>query len=126
VSHTVAAWTERDFDEELGSSELPLLVEFWTEWCPPCKAIAPILDELAQEHGDRLRIVKVNSDENPSLAARFEVMAVPTLLVFDEGHLVKRMMGARGKRQLLEELNSVLTGRQGATSSAVQSAASPS
>ena len=118
--------TEATFDEEIGASPVPVLVEFWAEWCPPCKAIAPILDELAGEYADRLRVVKVNSDDNPGLAARFEVMAVPTMLVFDDGRLVKRMMGARGKRHLLEELAGVLGGRQGVTSSAAQSPASPS
>jgi thioredoxin 1 len=119
--------TEATFDEEIGGSPVPVLVEFWTEWCPPCKAIAPVLDAIAAEQRDRLRVYKVNSDDDPALAARFEVMSVPTLLVFDDGRLVKRMIGARGKHHLLQELAEVGGGRaQVTTSSAAQSEGSPS
>jgi len=100
--------TETTFDEEIGAAPVPVLVEFWAEWCGPCKALAPVLEEIATEQGDRLRVYKVNSDDHPALGARYEVMSVPTLLVFDEGRLVKRMVGARGKRHLLEELADVL------------------
>lgn len=122
----VTALTEATFDDELAAWAGPVLVEFWTEWCPPCKAIAPVLEAIAAEQRDRLRVYKVNSDEHPALAARFEVVSVPTLLVFDDGRLVKRMIGARGKRHLLEELSEVLGRRQVATSSAAQSDGSPS
>jgi thioredoxin 1 len=105
----VGVLTEATFDEELGASVLPVLVEFWAEWCPPCKALAPVLDSVAVDHGDRLRLYKVNSDESPELAARFAVSSLPTLLVFRDGSVVKRMVGARGKRHLLEELADVVS-----------------
>jgi thioredoxin 1 len=126
VSDKVAALTEATFDEAVGSSQLPVLVEFWTEWCPPCKALAPVLDAVASERHDQLRVYRVNSDDHPALAARFGVMSVPTLLVFDAGRIVKRMIGARGKNHLVQELAEVVDDRQVTTSSAVQSDGSPS
>jgi thioredoxin 1 len=92
------------FDEDVATSPVPVLVEFWAEWCPPCKVLAPILDDLASEHGEALRVRKVNSDEHPELAARFEVMAVPTMLLFVDGEVRQRMVGARSKARLAEEL----------------------
>ena len=96
------------FDETVASSDLPVLVDFWAEWCGPCKAIAPILDEIATEHGDRVRVAKLNVDDNPDIARRFDVMSIPTLIVFQDGQPVKRMVGAKGKGQLLEELSDVI------------------
>jgi len=109
MAHGVGVLTEATFDEELGRAELPILVEFWAEWCPPCKVLAPVLESVAVEHGDRLQLYKVNSEESPELAVRFAVSSVPTLLVFREGNLVKRMVGARGKRHLLEDLADVVS-----------------
>jgi thioredoxin 1 len=100
--------TAATFDEVVGEADRPLLVEFGAEWCPPCKVLAPVLDSIVADHGDRLILYKVDSDEHPDLVARFEVSSVPTTLVFEDGALVKRMVGARGKRQLLEELSDVL------------------
>jgi thioredoxin 1 len=97
------------FDEAVRASELPVLVEVWAEWCPPCKTILPVLQALAAEQHDRLKIFKLNSDHHPGIATRFSVMAVPTLLVFNEGELVKRLVGARGKGQLLDELADVIS-----------------
>ena len=101
VSHL----TEATFREEIGASDVPVVVDFWAEWCTPCKMIAPILTEIADEHGDKVRIAKVNVDENPSLAQDFSVMSIPTLIVFKDGEPVKRLVGAKGKGQLLEELS---------------------
>ena len=92
------------FDEEVGASSEPVLVDFWAEWCGPCKMIAPILEEIATEQAGSIRIAKVNVDEAPDLARRFEVMSIPTLILFDNGVPAKRMVGAKGKPQLLEEL----------------------
>ena len=96
--------SETTFDEEVGATSEPVLVDFWAEWCGPCKLIAPILEEIAAEQAGSIRIAKVNVDEAPDLARRFEVMSIPTLILFDAGVPAKRMVGAKGKAQLLEEL----------------------
>ena len=93
------------FDETVGSSDLPVLVDFWAEWCGPCKAIAPILDEIATEHGDRVRIAKLNVDDNPDIARRYDVMSIPTLILFKEGTAEARLVGAKGNHQLIEEIS---------------------
>jgi thioredoxin 1 len=101
---TVAALDTATFDEEIATSVVPVLVEFWAEWCPPCKTLAPILEELATEFGDGLRVRKVNADEQPDLGARFDVMAVPTILLFVDGQLRRRLVGAHSKARLVEEM----------------------
>jgi thioredoxin 1 len=93
------------FDETVASSDLPVLVDFWAEWCGPCKAIAPILDEISTEHGDRVRIAKLNVDDNPDIARRYDVMSIPTLILFKEGTAEARLVGAKGKHQLIEEIS---------------------
>jgi thioredoxin 1 len=97
------------FDEVMAASAVPVLVEFWAEWCGPCKALAPVLEGIAAEHSERLALYKVNSEENPELTARYAVSAVPTTLVFNDGALVKRIVGARGRGRLLEELADVVS-----------------
>jgi thioredoxin 1 len=94
------------FDSTVASG--PVLVDFWAEWCGPCKAVAPILDEIADEKADALTIAKVNVDDHPALAQRFEVMSIPTLLLFKDGQVQHRIVGAKGKGQLLAELGAFL------------------
>ena len=100
--------TSSTFDETVASSDLPIVVDFWAEWCGPCKMIAPILGEIAVEQQGKVTIAKLNVDENPDLAMRFNVMSIPTLLVFQKGEVAKRLVGAKGKGQLLQELDEFL------------------
>jgi len=99
---------ESTFDEQIASSDVPIVVDFWAEWCGPCKMIAPILSEVADEQAGKVQVAKLNVDENPDIARRFDVMSIPTLIVFKDGQPVKRMVGAAGKGQLLENLSDYL------------------
>jgi thioredoxin 1 len=96
------------FDETVVASDKPVIVDFWAEWCGPCKAIAPILGELADELSEKATVAKVNVDDNPELAMRYNVMSIPTLLVFSGGEVHKRLVGAKGKSQLLQEIDEFL------------------
>ena len=100
--------TDSTFDEQVGASATPLLVDFWAEWCGPCKMIAPILEDISKEQAGRVAIAKLNIDENPDTAQRFGVMSIPTLLLFKEGQLVNRIVGAKPKNALLTELDAHL------------------
>ncbi len=108
MANGVQTLDSASFDDTVASSDLPVLVDFWAEWCGPCKAIAPILEEVADEHGDRVRIAKLNVDENPDLARRFDVMSIPTLILFKEGVPEARLVGAKGKNQLVQEISAHL------------------
>ena len=105
MSDLISQLSETSFDEEVGSAAEPVLVDFWAEWCGPCKKIAPVLEELADEQVGSLKIAKVNVDDAPDLAQRFEVMSIPTLILFKDGQPVKRIVGAKGKPALLAELS---------------------
>jgi thioredoxin 1 len=100
--------TDQTFDEEVNAAAEPVLVDFWAEWCGPCKMVAPILDEIAKDQAGRLRIAKVNVDDNMELARRFDVMSIPTLILFKDGEPQHRIVGAKGKGQLLQELQTYL------------------
>ena len=100
--------TQSSFAEEIATSEKPILVDFWAEWCGPCKALAPHLDAVAEENADAITIAKVNVDENPDLARQFDIMSIPTLIVFKDGQPVHRFQGASGKAGLLQNLSDFL------------------
>lgn len=109
MANGITELTSATFDETVNSSLSTVVVDLWAEWCGPCKQIAPILEELAAEYADELLVTKVNVDENPDIAVRFGVQSIPTLLVIDGGELQKKIVGAKGKGALLEELDEFLT-----------------
>lgn len=96
----IVTLTQDNFSKEVLESSQPVLVDFWAEWCGPCKMLAPILDELAQEYDGRVRIGKVNIDEHQGLAAQFGIRSIPTLLLFQQGQVADQIVGLRSKRDL--------------------------
>ena len=104
-SHTI---TDSNFDEEIKNSQLPILVDFWAEWCGPCKQIGPILEEIGEEKKDKLKILKLNVDENPEIPQKFGVRGIPTLMLFKDGNLVDTKVGSLPKNMLLSWLDSSL------------------
>ncbi|MGI8436773.1 MAG: thioredoxin [Chthoniobacterales bacterium] len=98
---------EANFDAEVTQSQKPVLVDFWAEWCGPCKMIAPVLDEIAKEKGDSIKVAKVNIDHNQSLSLKFNVRAIPTLLFFKNGQVVDQVTGMTSKKDLLGRIEAV-------------------
>ena len=108
MAQNITTLTDTNFNEEVKGSDEPVLVDFWAEWCGPCKMIAPILEEIATEQAGKIRIAKLNVDDAPQTAQQFQVMSIPTLILFKDGEIQKRVVGARGKGQLLEEISAFL------------------
>ena len=100
---SVITITKDNFEQEVLSSDKPVLLDFWASWCGPCRMLSPVVDEVAEERTD-VKVGKVNVDEQPDLAAQFGVMSIPTLLVFEQGKLVRQAVGARPKAQILAML----------------------
>ena len=92
--------TDSSFDEEIKNSQLPILVDFWAEWCGPCKQIGPILEEIGEEKKDKIKILKLNVDENPQTPQKFGVRGIPTLMLFKDGNLVDTKVGSLPKKML--------------------------
>lgn len=100
--------TDASFDTDVLGSAKPVLVDFWAEWCSPCRLVAPVLEEIASEHPDKITIAKLNIDENPGVPQQYQVLKIPTLLLFKDGDLIKQIIGAKPKAALLSELEEVL------------------
>ena len=104
----VVTLTDENFEEEVNSSVVPVLVDYWAEWCGPCKMISPLVEEMAEEYSNRLKVGKLDVDENQSSASKQNVMSIPTLLIFKEGEVVAQQIGAVNKTQLTEFIESNL------------------
>ena len=108
MSGQIVTLDDGTFDEHVKASDVPVLVDFWAEWCGPCKMIAPVLEEIAAEHSGKLEIAKLNIDENLDVTRRFDVMSIPTLILFKDGEPKVRLIGAKPKGQLVQELSAYL------------------
>ena len=98
MSGTVRDVNTQEFDQLVSTSTLPVIADFWAQWCGPCRMVGPVLEKLAADHADKVTVVKVNVDENGELAARFAVMSIPTVIMFKDGQLHKQLVGARGQK----------------------------
>jgi thioredoxin 1 len=108
MSEGIATLSDATFDEHVKSADTPVLVDFWAEWCGPCKMIAPILEEISGEQKGKIEIAKLNIDDNLDVTRRYDVMSIPTMILFKDGEPQARIVGARGKAQLLQELQAYL------------------
>jgi len=108
VSDKIVYTNDQNFEADVLQSDKAVLLDFWAEWCGPCKMIAPLLDEVAGEYADRMKVAKLNIDENPNSAARFQIRSIPTLMLFKDGAVQAQKLGAMSKSQLTEFLESNL------------------
>jgi thioredoxin 1 len=104
MSENIVTLSDATFDEHVKGSDVPVLVDFWAEWCGPCKMISPVLEEIAEEQDGKLQIGKLNIDDNLEVTRRFDVMSIPTLILFKNGEPEVRLIGAKPKGQLLQEI----------------------
>jgi thioredoxin 1 len=108
ANNSPVAVTDDSFSDDVLSSSTPVLVDFWADWCGPCKMVAPVLEEIASEKAGALTVAKLDVDANPATARDFQVVSIPTLILFKDGAPVKRIVGAKGKAALLRELADVV------------------
>ena len=108
MSEKIETLTDATFDENVKASDVPVLVDFWAEWCGPCKMITPVLEEIAEEQEGKVRIAKLNIDDNLDVTRRFDEMSIPTLILFKDGEPAARLIGAKPKAALLEEISAYL------------------
>ena len=108
MSAAMKTTTDATFTSDVLQSDKPVLVDFWAEWCGPCKMVAPVLEEIAAENAEKLTVVKLNIDENPQVAREYRIMSIPTLSIFKGGQVVKTLNGAKPKSVIVRELEDVI------------------
>ncbi|MFI7663985.1 thioredoxin [Nocardia sp. NPDC049526] len=108
MSENTVTVTDASFADDVLLSEKPVLVDFWADWCGPCKMVAPVLEEIAGTHGDKLTVAKLDVDANPGVARDYQILSLPTMMLFSGGKPVKQIVGAKGKAALLRELDGII------------------
>ncbi len=103
MASEVKTLTDATFDTEVADTGTPMIVDFWAPWCGPCRMVGPVIDEIAQEQGDKVSVGKVNVDENPATAQKYGIMSIPTIILFKDGEPAKKVIGARSKADFLRE-----------------------
>lgn len=101
--------TTQSWDQEVVKSSTPVMVDFWAAWCGPCKMIAPTIEELAEEYNGKMKVCKLNTDENPEVASQHQIMGIPSLLFFKDGKLIDKIVGAASKKQFKEKIDAILS-----------------